>query len=191
MKSKKEIRTEAKGRVKSILDSQAVLSEIAGKRAYEFLESLDLSTGTSIGLFLSMKDTEIETSPLIDLLRASSKHYRILVPKVEDETTILFYPYEESAPHRISKYGIWEPLVDVSEAVVPEVIIVPGLAFDRKGGRVGHGKGYYDRYFERNAEKIRMRVAFAFETQVFEEVPMNEFDLPMQALITDQSVTVF
>ena len=70
------------------------------------------------------------------------------------------------------------------------MIVVPGLAFDRKGGRVGHGKGYYDRYFDRHRDAIRMRIAFGYEVQVFDEVPMDDFDLPMHALVTDRSVTI-
>lgn len=189
MQTKTEIRSAARTGIKSLTDRGDELARTAAEKAYDFIEHLDLESGTPLGLFLSMKGKEIETAPLIELLKASPKRYRILVPRVEDETTINFYPYDDAAPHRISEYGIWEPLAPVSEAVAPEVIVVPGLAFDRKGGRVGHGKGYYDRYFRRYEDAIRMRIAFAYEVQVFDEVPMDDFDLPMHALVTDRSVT--
>ena len=191
MLGKTEIRKKVRARVSAITDIDHRLARAAAERAYEFINKLNLERGAKVGVFLSMKGREIETSPLISLLQSESGRYRVLVPRVEDSVTINFYAFDQSSPHRISQYGIWEPLSPSSEAEVPEIIIVPGLAFDRKGGRVGHGKGFYDRYFERHKETIRVRAAFAYETQVFEEVPMDEFDYPMDALITDQTVTVF
>ena len=189
--TKKEIRKEAKARIAAGLSSQAEWSRRAGQHAFDYIESLPLRPGTRIGLFLSMKETEIETSYLIALLRQSPKGYSILVPRVDDETTIRFYPYTEEAPHKISSYGIWEPLAPESEALVPEIIIVPGLAFDRKKGRVGHGKGFYDRFFEKHNSEICLKAALAFECQIFEEVPTDDYDFPMDALVTEKGVTRF
>ena len=191
MLTKKEIRRESKTRLRSILDDQESLSQVACRELYGFLESFDLPKGTSIGLFLSMKGTEIETRPLVDLLQASSRGYRLLAPRVDDETTIRFYAYSEELPHKISKYGIWEPLTPIEEAEVPQIIIVPGLAFDRNRGRVGHGKGFYDRFFERHNATICMKIALAFEVQVFDAVPVDAYDLPMDALVTEKGVTRF
>ena len=191
MMTKKEIRKEAKERIAAGLESQEEWSREAAKHAFDFIESFDLRPATCIGIFLSMKGTEIETAPLITLLKSSPKGYRLLVPRVDDETTIRFYPYSEDAPHKISKYGIWEPLAETDEALTPEIIIVPGLAFDRKRGRVGHGKGFYDRFFERHNSEICLKAALAFECQTFDEVPTEDYDFPMDALITERGVTRF
>ena len=191
MLSKKEIRAEAKRRIGLLSpEDQARLSEEAGRRAADYLDRLHLPDGTRIGLFINIKGAEIETRPLIDRLQNTGR-YRLLVPRVDDETTIRFYPYDAEAPHVISGYGIWEPLAPLSEALVPSVILVPGLAFDRNGGRVGHGKGFYDRYFATHPEEIRLRIAFAFSCQTFETVPTDPNDHPMDLLITDKETVLF
>jgi 5-formyltetrahydrofolate cyclo-ligase len=68
-----------------------------------------------------------------------------------------------------------------------DVIIVPGLAFDRKGGRIGHGKGYYDRLLAR-AESKTKRIAVAYECQMFPEVPMSEHDIYMDKVVTEKAI---
>lgn len=191
MQTKKEIRREANARVLALGDNFMSLSEKAAQRAYEYLSTLLTESDLKLGLFLSIKGREIDTDPLISLLRQDEHHPDLLVPRVEDETTIRFFRYDERAPHKISKYGIWEPLAPSSEALVPDVIVVPGVAFDVRGGRVGHGKGYYDRYFALHSDVIRRKVALSFEVQVFPEVPMDDFDHPMDLLITDTMVRLF
>ena len=187
--AKSEIRAEAKRRISALsAEQQQTLARLAGEEGFRCLESLGLKDGTPVGLFLSMKGKEIETRPLIERLRETGR-YAILVPRVEEDgVTMNFYPYLEEAPHHISRYGIWEPDAPCSAAVVPEVIIVPGLAFDRNGGRVGHGKGFYDRYFARHAGAIARKIGYAYSVQLFDEVPMDDFDRPLDTLVTDTGI---
>ena len=76
--------------------------------------------------------------------------------------------------------------VDVSEI---DLIIVPGVAFDRSGGRTGHGKGYYDKLLE-HARPDAPLVALAFECQFFDEIPTEEHDIFMDRIITEAAVYV-
>ena len=91
-------------------------------------------------------------------------------------------------------FGLLEPpreLVLSDGRLVPptevEVLLIPGVAFDRLGGRLGHGKGFYDRLLER-AGPDPLRVALAFEEQVVERVPMLSGDEPMDLLVTEVDV---
>ena len=86
--------------------------------------------------------------------------------------------------------GVPEP--DASRCkIVPmeriDIAVIPGLAFDEKGGRVGSGKGYYDRLIPRLAITTR-KVALTFEEQIIPQVPMESHDKHVDIIITDQRI---
>ena len=80
--------------------------------------------------------------------------------------------------------GIESKKVDVSEL---DLILVPGVAFDARGGRTGHGKGYYDKLLE-NAKPETPLVSLAFECQMFDEIPMQDHDIYMDKVVTEKQV---
>lgn len=110
-------------------------------------------------------DGELELFHLTDPEELSVGMYKILEPKPELRTL---------ASHR----------VDVDEI---DLIIVPGVAFDRTGGRTGHGKGYYDKLLE-HARRDTPLVALAFECQLFDKIPMQAHDVFMDKVITEKAV---
>jgi 5-formyltetrahydrofolate cyclo-ligase len=65
-----------------------------------------------------------------------------------------------------------------------DIVIVPGIAFDPNGGRVGRGKGYYDRFIKNLPEKT-ITIGLAFDFQLFDEVPMNENDQLVKTIISE------
>jgi len=67
------------------------------------------------------------------------------------------------------------------------LVMVPGVAFDRRGARMGHGKGYYDKLLE-HARPDTPLVALAFECQLFPEVPVQAHDIFMDQIITEQTI---
>ncbi len=80
--------------------------------------------------------------------------------------------------------GVASKRVDVSEL---DLILVPGVAFDARGGRTGHGKGYYDKLLE-NAKPQTPLVALAFECQMFDEIPMQPHEIFMDKVVTEARV---
>jgi 5-formyltetrahydrofolate cyclo-ligase len=74
--------------------------------------------------------------------------------------------------------------VDVSQI---ELVMVPGVAFDRMGGRMGHGFGYYDKLLEHVSPKTPL-VALAFECQLFPEIPTQPHDIYMDKIITERAI---
>ncbi|HEX3313756.1 MAG TPA: 5-formyltetrahydrofolate cyclo-ligase [Gemmataceae bacterium] len=79
-----------------------------------------------------------------------------------------------------------EKIVDVKDL---DLVMVPGVAFDRRGGRMGHGKGYYDKLLE-HARLDTPLVALAFECQMFPEIPVAEHDVFMDKIITESATYV-
>lgn len=83
--------------------------------------------------------------------------------------------------------GILEPDFECPRAdAVYAPVLVPGVAFDEKGNRIGYGGGYYDRFFEKEPEHLK--VGYAFDFQVFEEIPSEEHDGRMDQVITENGV---
>lgn len=185
---KKEIRKIIATEKSSLTDADRV--EKSRAIAQSVFENIKDLPPTHVSLFMSMPD-EVDTHYLIEMLREQGKH-TILIPRVEDKTTIRFYKLEKSEDLAVSKYGILEPKAPVSEAIVPEVMIVPGVAFDKNGGRVGHGRGYYDRFFALHESSIKLKIAIGYQLQVLPTpVPMYEFDRYMDMLITEDAVLTF
>ena len=67
------------------------------------------------------------------------------------------------------------------------MIVVPGVAFDARGGRLGYGGGFYDRFLA-SAGEGAIRIGICFEVQVVDEVPMAGHDLRVDAVVTEQRV---
>lgn len=81
-----------------------------------------------------------------------------------------------------NSFGIQEPKTE--ELVDPKVVdfaIIPGIAFDRKGNRLGRGKGFYDRFLK---ETNAFKVAVGYEFQILDEVPVSSFDVPVDMVIS-------
>jgi len=65
-----------------------------------------------------------------------------------------------------------------------DVVVVPGVAFDRQGGRLGNGAGYYDRLFARLSAQCTL-IGIAFNSQIFQRIIMQQFDVYMHSIITE------
>lgn len=136
-----------------------------------------------IHIFLSKAD-EPETSQIIELAWKSGK--QIGVPCVLPETLELFHSQLNSFDDlRPGALGVLEPSPKQRTALTPEsfdLVIVPGVAFDRQGGRLGYGKGYYDRFLD---QSLAFRLALAFDFQILETVPTEMYDVPMDGILTE------
>ncbi len=132
-------------------------------------------------------------APTHDIIRACLiRGKRICVPLVEPESmTISASELENfSSDLRPGCAGILEPRDTCFRPVSPsdiDVHLIPGMAFDPKGGRLGHGAGCYDRFLaECGEESIYIGVAFSW--QLIEDVPSEDHDIPMDWIITDEGL---
>ncbi|MEP0428552.1 5-formyltetrahydrofolate cyclo-ligase [Rhodopirellula bahusiensis] len=118
---------------------------------------------------------------------------RIIVPFCVDGELELFH-LESMQELSEGAYGILEPCVELRHeaskrvtATDLDLILVPGVGFDRRGGRVGHGKGYYDKLL-RSVRRDTALVAIAFECQMFDAIPMQPHDIFMDMVVTEQQI---
>lgn len=135
--------------------------------------------------------TEVRTRHYLPTALGHGK--RIIVPYCVDGELELFH-LETMDELDVGMYKILEPRAELraleSKRVAVEdldLVMVPGVAFDRRGGRMGHGKGYYDKLLE-HARPETPLVALAFECQLFPEVPMQAHDVFMDKIITELAV---
>lgn len=141
-------------------------------------------TSGRIGIYLAMTG-EIDTQPLILQARADGK--RLYLPARPAPGSD--YDWVEFGPEtRLERgpLGIPQPVPLVSLAgAALDLAIVPGLAFDRCGGRLGHGKGIYDRLLVRPAARGAVKIGWAFDFQIWPDIPRTERDIRMDALMTE------
>jgi len=135
--------------------------------------------------------TEVDTRPLLETLKQDSK--TTVVPYCQHNDLHLFrlLEFTDLAP---GIWGILEPKTALwalsSHAITVgeiDLFLVPGLAFDRRGGRLGYGKGYFDRLLTRAREDATI-VGVGFNCQMFDEVPMLPHDVRMQWIVTESGV---
>jgi 5-formyltetrahydrofolate cyclo-ligase len=138
-------------------------------------------------IYLS-KDGEVDTDNLLG--RAFELGKRVCVPVVDresDELRVSELPGPDVS-FRLGAFGVREPVEEDLNFVPPDqidLVIAPGLAFDRRGGRIGYGKGYYDRLLNRLGSQVP-RIALAFDFQVLDTVPQDENDIRVDAIITEK-----
>lgn len=128
----------------------------------KFLEDENVYRAQKIGLFMSMP-FEFDTGFLIDQLLLRGKE--VFIPKVMGPGKMSFFPYDPASLIR-SKFGILEPSLGSEE--IPDLLLVPGLAFDERGYRIGYGGGFYDRYLSK-FDGSTISLAFDFQRSKVEE----------------------
>lgn len=121
---------------------------------------------------------EVDTIPIIQMLQKEGK--LVLLPKVEGRQIVPILLSNLSELHT-GYAGIKEPEGDVYTGEI-DVIVLPGVAFDEKGYRLGYGKGFYDRFLAKR--KGCLKVGLAYDFQVLKELPVQQHDLPVDIVLT-------
>ena len=139
--------------------------------------------------FLSM-NREIETDAICRAALAAGK--RLCLPRTERDELSFRVCLDLTGPWDEGPFGIREPLssaspVDFATVPGPVLVVVPGLAFDRGGGRLGRGKGYYDRFLcsLRFLRSDTSAVGIALDFQLVDAVPVSGSDERLDLILTD------
>ncbi len=136
--------------------------------------------------------SEVETIRIIDWLIAANKTVAVPLTLVAEKRLLAVAITDPKSQLTPGYCGIPEPLPHlVSAATIDpgelDVVVVPGSVFDERGGRLGYGGGYYDRFFDGEAPGA-VRMALAFELQLVAAVEMREHDRYMDWIITDERI---
>lgn len=142
--------------------------------------------GETVMVFTS-KEKEVNTGPLIMALFECKNPVVVPIIVKEDCSLRLSYLRDFSALVP-STFGVPEPIGSEIPAAAQDIstIILPMLGFDRTGGRIGYGAGYYDRFLSKNVHLRKIGIAFA--CQEMESLPVDENDIRMDAIITEDGI---
>ena len=136
-------------------------------------------------------DGEVETRPILARALAGRKRVAVPVTLTKRRRLLAMEVRDLEKDLCISgPYGIPEPRRDSRARMAPrdlDLVLVPGIAFDRKGHRLGRGAGYFDRFLEKLPARIP-RVGLAFRFQVVRDLPWESHDEPVAKVITERGI---
>jgi len=140
-------------------------------------------------LFYAPKGNEVDTCPMIDDAIRAGKRVALPITDLSSRKLILSEIKSYQKEICTGTYGIPEPGKEFFRPVMPEkidIVIVPGIAFDKSGYRVGYGGGFYDRFLKTTKA---LRVGLAFQLQIVEEkLPSGPLDLPVDLVMTEDTM---
>ncbi len=141
---------------------------------------------TSVGLYHAMKG-EVDVSSLkevFDRYNISYAYPRVL----EDHETMVFQTTSQTTILQKQAFGFYAPEADEALITQPELLLVPGLSFDKQGNRLGFGKGHYDRYLSSHSH-IKC-IGVCASQQMRECIPAEPHDEPMKHILTEQKLVL-
>jgi 5-formyltetrahydrofolate cyclo-ligase len=164
--------------------------------AKHFIESEAFQNSQSVASYLALPE-EMDTQPLIEALWEAEKD--CYLPLIHPNKELSFALYNKTTPLAPNRYQVLEPQNTTSELAGFEldVVLVPLIAFDLKGNRLGTGGGYYDRTFSflltkgESKKKKPLFLGLAYELQRVEQIPHEDFDVPLEGILTEEGLTLF
>jgi 5-formyltetrahydrofolate cyclo-ligase len=141
-------------------------------------------------LFYVSYDNEVSTHEIIKGCLSQGKKVVVPISQIQTQSLLLseLHHWEDLEP---GSYNILEPKKHAVKEVDIErvdLIFVPGVAFDKTGRRIGHGKGYYDRLLRESSHALS--IGLAFEFQIVDRVPTEEHDISVNIIVTEQRTIV-
>lgn len=178
--SKKRLRAYMKAR-RGENENRDVKESLLLDNAFSALQEKGLGTGTGKRVFVYLSfSSEAPTDKLIE--RLIEQGWQVYCPRIDDKK---MSAVEYGEDFELSAYGIREPLGEAYDGDM-DVAIVPMLAVDEQGRRLGYGGGYYDRYLGAHPETLLL--AYGFDFQILRQVPTETHDMKMDGIITDKRI---
>lgn len=177
---KRQLRKDIKARVKLLSKEQ---KDAESQVVFHCIEDSDIfMSSNNVMLFASLPD-EIPTHSVIERW---AQEKNVFLPRVKGEELEII-KYEPNSLQQGS-YDIMEPMgVQTFDPSALDLVIVPGVAFDHHGNRLGHGKGFYDRFLGHTRATT---IAVCFDCQLVDFIPTEPHDLPAQHVVTKSFSTL-
>ncbi|MBB1326217.1 5-formyltetrahydrofolate cyclo-ligase [Pseudoalteromonas sp. SR45-1] len=185
-----QIRAEIRNTRKNLSNNQQIIAAQSLKMNFiQHLKSENTTNSKHIAIY-SSNDGELDTSLLIKELW--NLNHAVYLPIIHpfNGANLLFQRYEKNSPMRANRYGILEPKLNCSQ-ICPlpalDYLLMPLVAFDKQGNRLGMGGGFYDRTLarlhEQNWQKPQL-IGLAHECQKVDALPIESWDVPLKTIIT-------
>ena len=157
--------------------NEKIFNKLIDSKYYK--NSITLFTFVSFG-------SEVDTHKII--YHALSHGKIVYVPKIKSKNIgIEIFRINKFSDLKIGYFNILEPLENCPIGNINDIdlILMPGVAFDRNGGRIGYGGGFYDRFLK-NVNSNIPKIALAYEVQILDEVPMTRLDIKIDEIISNK-----
>lgn len=178
MQSKNELRQMVRQRKREFSRLQLKELSLAGNQ--RIITSQRYREASTIMLYTSLPD-EVDTSLLLSHSLAEGK--MVLLPKVTGETTMELRVYKKEQDLVEGAFHIMEPTGrSFTDYASIDLAVIPGMAFDTLGNRLGRGKGYYDRFLSLLPPYI-YKIGVCFGFQMFDSIPSDTTDIRMNEVI--------
>ena len=149
----------------------------------KILKKEKINNGT-IGGYYPVK---FEIDDLILLRKFEKNKFNISLPVIRKNFQMDFYKWSFSDLLKVNKYGIPEP--EIKKIVIPDVLLIPLVAFDKNLNRLGYGGGYYDRLIKKLSKKKKIiKIGLAFSLQKIDKVPTNVHDQKLDYIVTNKYI---
>ena len=179
MQNKNELRKFAK-ELRQNLDREKISARIL----QIFLETDFYKKATNIAIYYPFQDEFDFTQ----LLNNNEKNW--FLPKITNDNNLSFHKYSSKDILTPNKYGILEPQTQIADPQKLDLIIMPALVTDKRGYRIGYGKGYYDNFLTQNSINCT-KLIFIAEELVVEKIENDFWDIRANAIITQKNLYVF
>ncbi|HZZ79477.1 MAG TPA: 5-formyltetrahydrofolate cyclo-ligase [Gemmataceae bacterium] len=184
---KKRIREQAHANRNAQADKDALSQEICAK----FVAMPEYVQAKTVMYYIDVR-SEVRTRHALPSALTEGK--KIVVPWCNEQGELELFHLESMDELAVGMYKILEPKPELRGLPAKQVkaedldlVMVPGVAFDRTGARMGHGKGYYDKLLQ-HARPDAPLVALAFECQLFPVIPTAPHDIFMDSIVTERAI---
>lgn len=186
-KRKKELRK----RVQELRDAlpPEKRKELSARIAENLWSVSEFAAAGTVLFFISFR-SEVDTMPMIRRALAEGKRVCVPCTNMDDKSMVASQLNDLENDLCLGNYDILEPRCECLRPLPPEeidVVLMPGVAFDLTGGRLGYGGGYYDRFLEKCNPRCLL-IAVAFELQIVEHVPCADHDRHVHKIVTEKRV---
>lgn len=172
-------------------NAQTNKDELSKTICAKFIALPEYAAAKTVMFYIDVR-SEVRTRHALPDALASGK--KIIVPWCNDKGELEMFHLTNMDELAVGMYKILEPKAELrllpektAQSTDLDLVMVPGVAFDRRGGRMGHGKGYYDKLLQ-HARRDTPLVALAFECQLFPEIPTAAHDIFMDKIVTESAI---
>tara|TARA_B100001248_G_C27348038_1_gene439771 strand:+ start:13 stop:564 length:552 start_codon:yes stop_codon:yes gene_type:complete len=132
--------------------------------------------------------SNFEVNVLKILSISSFRNFNFLLPIIDQNNSMNFYKWKKNDILFLNKYGIPEP--SKTNKIVPNIVLVPLISFDKHKNRIGYGKGFYDKFLNKylKTHKKILTVGVAFSFQKYHKLPVKNKDYKLDYIITEKGI---
>jgi 5-formyltetrahydrofolate cyclo-ligase len=151
--------------------------------ATRLLAMSEIKQASSVFCFVSF-GTEVETHTLIDEFSRQNKD--IAIPRIIESEYMLSVKFDSWADLTVGQLGILTPPAKAAVIDKFDITLTPGLGFSETGQRLGFGRGYYDKWFEKHDSGLK--IAVCYEAQIQKEIPSNKNDVAVDIIVSEERI---